>query len=139
MGNNTGRIIIPQNIEKKLELAAKILAKHNADGDASKLNILPDFDWSKMGPIIETAKTKHVEAEKWKSKMEETYRDRDLLLPAIKSSLIHSRNLLKALYPDNPKRLGEYGMEVDDTPRVRKMKNVKANIKTAEGEPGIQD
>ncbi len=120
MGTRKGRIKIPSNIGKKLELAAKILAKHNADGEASKLNLLPDMDWSKMGPIIESAKTKHAEAESCKWHMEQAYRDRDLLLPAIRSSLSNSRDLLKAIYPDNPKRLGEYGLKVDDTPKAPK-------------------
>ena len=139
MGNRKGRVSIPSKIEKKLETASKMLAKHIADGEASKLNLLPDLNWSEMGPVIETAKTKHAEAEKWKLLMEEAYRDRDILLPPIRTSLAHSRNLLKALYPDNPKKLGQYGLKVDDTPKVRRAKKVIPNTDTSEEERLIQD
>ena len=52
--------------------------------------------------------------------MEAAYRERDLLIPAIDEALKSSRNLLKALYSKNPKRLSEWGFEVDDTVKAPK-------------------
>ena len=58
---------------------------------------------------------KHKEAEELKGKMEAAYRERDLLIPAIEEILKSSRNLLKALNAKNPKRMTEWGFNVDDT------------------------
>lgn len=52
--------------------------------------------------------------------MEVAYRERDLLIPAIDETLKSSRNLLKALNAKNPKRLSEWGFEVDDTAKAVK-------------------
>lgn len=56
--------------------------------------------------------------------MEQAYRERDLLMPAIEEAVKASRNLLKALNQKNPKRLGECGFQVDDA--VKQPKATKA-------------
>ena len=116
MARTKGRISIPQNINKKFDIADKVVAKHNADGNSSPLNQLTTCDWSKIIPAVEAAKNWHKQAEDFKKKMENAYRERDLLMPIINDMLKHSRNYLKGLFPDNPKRLGGWGFEVDDTP-----------------------
>lgn len=52
--------------------------------------------------------------------MEEAYRDRDLVLPEIIEILLVSKSLLKAAYSKKPKKLGEWGFTVDDTPKTKK-------------------
>jgi hypothetical protein len=121
MANTKGRINVSQNPVEVLNLSAKVYAKHLEDGANSPLNVLPDFDWAKIGPTIPMALAKHNEAEVHKAKMEAAYRERDLLIPPIDEIMKASKNLLKALNSKNPKRLAEWGFDVDDTSRKAKV------------------
>jgi len=123
MGKTSGRIEISRNLVKMLELAAKVYAKHLTEGANSPLNAMNDYDWAKVGPTIENALAKHNEAEALKGQMEAAYRERDLLLPAIDETLKASRNLLKALNAKNPKRITEWGFDVNDTAAAKKVTN----------------
>jgi len=120
MANTKGRIAISTNTVEMLDQATKVYTKHVADGVASPLNTLTDYDWAKTGPTIAIALAKHKEAEELKGKMEAAYRERDLLVPAIEEILKSSRNLLKALNSKNPKRITEWGFNVDDTTKAPK-------------------
>ena len=117
-----GRIAIPTNIVENLQLASKVYEKHQKDGDSSLLNNLDDMDWNVVGPNIALCLQKHLEAEELKRKMEEAYRTRDLNLPVINELLRASKGLLKGVFSKNPKKLGEWGFSVDDSPKVKKDK-----------------
>jgi hypothetical protein len=117
-----GRIEIPQNVEENLKLAQKVFDKHVADKDASLLLSIDGMSWATIGPKVAECLKKHQEAEEFKRKMEESYRDRDLALPAIQEILRTSKSLLKATFSKNPKKLGDWGFTVDDTPKVKKKK-----------------
>ncbi len=117
-----GRVAIPTNIEENLQLTAKVYEKHQKDGASSLLNNLDDMDWDKMGPNIALCLQKHLEAEELKRKMEEAYRTRDLYLPDLNELLRASKGLLKGVYSKNPKKLGDWGFTVDDSPKVKKDK-----------------
>jgi hypothetical protein len=118
-----GRVDIPKNIEEYLTLAQKVFDKHLSDGDASLLHNLDGMDWKVTGAKIAECLRKHQEAEDYKRKMEEAYRERDLTLPEIQEILRASKSLLKAAFSKNPKKLGEWGFTVDDTPKVKKKKD----------------
>ena len=127
MARTTGRIVISQNVEEMLTLASKVYGKHQEIGEASPLTQtnLDGISWSVVGPTIEPALAKQKEAEEYKSKMEEAYRERDLYTPAIKEAVTASRNLLKALNQKNPKRLADWGFEVDDSAQAAKTPTAK--------------
>jgi hypothetical protein len=114
-----GCVLIPQNVEESLKLAQKVYEKHKSD-DNSILKSIDGMDWAVIGPKISECLQKHTEAEELKRKMEEAYRDRDLVLPEIVEILRVSKSLLKAAYSKNPKKLGEWGFTVDDTPKTKK-------------------
>ena len=116
----SGRVVFPQNTEELLDLSKKVFAKHTADGASSPLNGLQDHDWADVGPKIEATLRKHLEAEDLRRRSEEAYKERDLILPAIKETLRASALLLKGANAKNPKRLGEWGFEVNDTPPTSK-------------------
>jgi hypothetical protein len=115
-----GRIVLPKKTAELLELAKKIYEKHAADGAASPLNAQQDFKWEVEGPKVDPCTTNHIEAEKAAKKAEEFYRQRDIDLPAIKSIVQNSAQVLKGIYAKNPKVLGDYGFTVDDSKRVKK-------------------
>jgi hypothetical protein len=115
MKRTSGRIVIPTNPQEMLQLASKVFQKHLADGESSPLSNLDGIDLSIVGPNIERAMELHNQAEILKSQMEQAYRERDLLLPAIDGAVKASRTLLKALNQQNPKRLADWGFQVDDS------------------------
>lgn len=120
MGNTRGRVAAPRDAEGALKLAGKIYVKHQADGAASPLTQLEDYKWEHIGPNVLRAQELHELAEKLKAQMEAAYRDRDALMPDILGVTNSSKGLLKAKFSKTPKRLGDWGFDVDDTPRQKK-------------------
>lgn len=120
MAKNSLRIVIPKKIDGKLKLASLVYQKHKVDGKDSPLNALSDYNWDEHGPKVEKAKQKHEEAEEHRRRMEQAYRDRDMLLVDVDGLIKSTRDLLKGIFKKSPKKLGEWGYEVNDTPRPGK-------------------
>jgi hypothetical protein len=120
MARTKGRIVITQNPKENLTLAKKIYDKHVEMGADSPLNILEDVDWQATGPKIAPALDNNEQAEFHKAESEKNYRERDKYLPEILESTKLSIALLKASYGKNPKKLADWGVTVDDTPKAKK-------------------
>ncbi len=120
MATTKGRVVSPRNVEGVLKLAGKIYSRHQADGPESPLHHLEDFNWAQIGPDVARAQQLHDLAESLKAQMEAAYRDRDALMKGIAGVTSSSRGLLKARFSKTPKRLGDWGFEVDDTVKVKK-------------------
>lgn len=116
----SGRIKLPLNPKDILNLAQKIYQKHVNDGAASPLHNMENNPWDTLGPEIMYAQAKHEEAEEYRRKMEEAYRERDKHVPRYKDLLRGTAALLKALFRTNPKRLGEWHFDIDDSVPVKK-------------------
>ncbi len=116
------RIVVPTNIGELLKLGTLIYNKHLADGTKSPLNSLSDYNWNDHGPNLPLASAKHDEAEEYTRRAEQAYRERDRLMGDVTGLVRSSRDLLKAVFSKTPKKLGEWGFEVNDTPRVVKTK-----------------
>ena len=119
MGGKGFRVVLPDNIPQKLDLAGKINAKNTADGNNSPLKALVDHNWETTGPKVKTCLDLHNKGEEYRRLMEEAYRDRDALLVEIDGIIKSSRDLLLGVYGNTPKRLGEWGFTVDDSPRSK--------------------
>ncbi len=124
MATTKGRVLISRNPDELLKLASKVFTKHQADGKDSELNNMDTekYDWAKVGPTIERCQAMHDQAEKLKGEMEEAYRQRDALILPIDVHVKGSSTYLKGKYSAQPKKLGEWGFEIDDTPKKRKKK-----------------
>ena len=120
MTRTKGRIVISQNPKENLELAQRIYNKHVELGAASPLNTLDDVDWSVTGPKVPPTLVFHTEAEFHKGESEKNYRDRDKTMPEIVEATKMSIGLLKASFGKNPKKLADWGVSVDDTPKAKK-------------------
>ncbi len=118
----TGRIVIPNNPGELLNLAQKIYDKHLADGASSPLNAMQDYSWAEDGPKVAPCKQNNDDAEAAAKRAEQFYRQRDVDLPTIKQIVKNSAAVLKSIYAKNPKVLGDYGLVVNDTPKVNKPK-----------------
>ncbi len=116
----SGRIKLPLNPKDILDLSQKIYQKHVNDGAASPLHSMESSPWDTLGPEIMYAQAKHEEAEEYRRKMEEAYRERDRHIPRYKDLVRATAALLKALFRTNPKRLGEWHFDIDDSVPVKK-------------------
>ena len=116
------RIVIPTNVGELLGLASLIYARHQADGKSSPLHAITDDAWDDYGPKIQEALAKHNEAEEYIRKAEQAYRERDAIVSGLDGLVKRSRDLLKAIFRKTPKKLGEWGFEVNDTPKLVKAK-----------------
>ena len=119
MPNIKPRVIIPKNPFDLLTLAAKVVAKHIAMGLTSPMNSFQSHSWTENGPKVASAMTLHEEAQEHSRLAEEEFRSRDLMISEIDESLKSTRDLLLSIYRDNPKELGQWGFEVDDTARAK--------------------
>ena len=117
MPSSKPRVSIPNNPVQKLDLAARVYAKHIAAGVSSPLNALQTHKWEDNGPEIATALSLHQQAEDLQRQTDLAYRKRDLLLSEIDESIKSSRDLLMGIYRDNPKELNQWGFDVSDTVR----------------------
>ena len=110
-----GRVLKPKNPEEGLKLADKVYKKHMADGANSELKNLVDSNWDEVGPTIAEAREHHERAERLKGEMEAEYRLRDAAYAPIRTAIDDSARYLKGKYSKNPKKLAEWGYEIDDT------------------------
>ncbi len=110
---NSVRVVIPTNPKEKLELAKKISDKNTALAAQSPLATLK---WDAIGPKIPDALQFHSQAEALRLQMEALYEKRDLILDEVDDLVKQSRDLLKAIYRNEPHRMGEFGFEVNNTP-----------------------
>ncbi|HET7733551.1 MAG TPA: hypothetical protein VFK73_06900 [Paludibacter sp.] len=117
MPNSKPRVSIPTNPAQKLDLAARIYAKHLAEGANSTLNALQSHNWTVNGPEVANAISLNQQAEDLQRQTDLAYRKRDLLLAEIDESIKSSRDLLLSLNRDNPKELNQWGFDVSDTAR----------------------
>jgi hypothetical protein len=106
------RVDIPKGAEDLIDLGEDIYKKHQTEGATSPLNQLVDYTWEVEGPKLSQAKEKHLEAESLKKKMEEAYRERDLLMTNTTQIIRASRDILTGINSANMKRLSEWGYDV---------------------------
>jgi hypothetical protein len=118
MPNSNYRVSIPKNAEELLDLAGNVLKKHTELAGASPLNSMVSHSWVDNGPKVAISLDLHKRAEELTRQAEEAYRQRDLLLGDVKESVLASRDLLLGVYRETPKKLGEFGFEVDDSTRA---------------------
>lgn len=120
MAKRTFRVVIPSNPEQRLNLAELVLNKHTADGAASPLNTLVDHAWTANAPKVAAARAKQDEINQLEKDLETMYKERNLLLDEVMNSVKASRDLLIGVYKSNPRKLGDWGYVVNDTPQKRK-------------------
>lgn len=120
MARTKGRVVLTKNPKENLTLAKKIYNKHVELGADSPLNILDDVDWAATGPKIDPTVGFHEQAEFHKGESEKNYRERDKELPEIVEAMKLSIGLLKSSFAKNPKKLSDWGVSVDDTPKAKK-------------------
>ena len=120
MAKSKVRVEIPKNVDEKLKLAGKINDKHVLDGVNSPLKGLEDETWENSAPNIALAQAKHDAAKALEKEVEKLYEARDKFLVPIDATIKASRDLLLGKFSKSPKKLGDWGFVVDDTPKAKK-------------------
>ncbi len=113
------RVKISKNTEELLKLADLVAKKHQALGDTSPLKAL---DWDKQAENVGKALELHKQAKEYERLTKQAHEQRNLLTTPLDDLLKQTRDLLKALYRTEPKTLGEFGFQVDESPRKKKVK-----------------
>lgn len=120
MAKKNVRITIPTNPTELLNLAKSIYTKHTDDGADSPLNQLEDDNWADNGPKIADALDLDAQTKQLEKALENLYAQRNLLLDPVKKTVLASRDLLSGKFSKNPKKLGDWGFVVDDSPKASK-------------------
>lgn len=113
------RVQISSNAEKLLNLAELVAKKHAELGATSPLNVL---EWNKQAENVKKALDYHKQAKEYQRLSEQAHEQRDILVTPLDDLLRQTRDLLKALYRTEPKKLGEFGFIVDESVRKKKTK-----------------
>lgn len=104
-------IIIPRNPQKVLELAQKIVDKHNVDGETSPLSLVITEETQQ---IITEGKQLDTQTDELEKQKEIATKARDAKVKEAVKMVKRSRDLLKGVYSDNLRILGDYGFTVND-------------------------
>ena len=113
------RVQISKNAEKLLNLAQLIAKKHLELGVNSPLRVL---DWDKQADNVKITLELHKQAKEYQRLAEQAHEKRDKLVAPLDDLVKQTRDLLKALYRTEPKKLGEFGFVVDESPKKKKPK-----------------
>src|SRR5437867_13172155 len=108
----TFRIEIPTNPSELAELAATIKAKNLSLGDASPVK---NMDWATNSPKIDKASAADKQANSLRTQSEEAAGERNSLLPDVTEFVRGCRDILQGLNRSNPRVLGSWGFEVNDS------------------------
>jgi hypothetical protein len=73
--------------------------------------------WTEVGVTLTQAEELHIKAEKLKREMDQVYEERDKLLKPIEEIVKSSRDILIGVHKKQPKKLGEWGYIVIDSPK----------------------
>jgi hypothetical protein len=120
MARSPIRITIPRNTGELLKLADLIYARHKQDGDSSPLKSMEDYNWSETSDKLKQAKELQDQVEALRKQAEGLQAQIDALAIDVKGSVTGSRDVLLGVYKKNPKKLGDWGYEVDDSPKAKK-------------------
>lgn len=126
------RIVYPPDFLRLARLFKKVKARHDNLGNDSPLTPFltqNSIDMAADGEDTEAAKTTHADKEQAKKDAEKYSEGRDKLFDPVFANVRDIGGYLKSLYVSNPKKLGDWGYEVDDSPR-------DPRFRTAAIEPG---
>ena len=118
MANQRSKVTLSMNVNEMVNLALKVYQTHTSLGTSSPLNI-PGLDMETFNALNLEVQSINIEAEEFKKRSEQRYRERDKRLETLEIKLRQIKNVLKALNNENPKELGLWGFDVTDTVKTK--------------------
>ncbi|WP_321298160.1 hypothetical protein [Marinifilum fragile] len=111
------RVKVSSKVPELADLASKIIAKNTTDGELSLLKDFPNFvSLQTRLAKMQEYEQKADEANRLKEEMNE---QKNKEAKAVRKDIIQIRNLLKAHYPEDLKKLGGWGFTVDETTKAK--------------------
>ncbi|WP_320052591.1 hypothetical protein [uncultured Acetobacteroides sp.] len=105
------KIVIPTNLDKRAKLAKDIMGRATQDGEKSPIKtIISD----PLKAKIETVEVKAKQANEYRRQVEVLIEERNNLMKEVDQFIRSSRDILTGIFPNEPKKLTEYGFEVDE-------------------------
>jgi hypothetical protein len=150
MSNGFVSVNIPRRAVDLLALGNQIYSKHQTDGAASPLN---EFDMVQFGTLLSNANAFELEAKQLTRNKETNYQLRNNALgfgngkrDSRSKTLLYYvtavRNVLLGIHKSREKHLGQWGFEVDDSPRRRKAEpnvNLSGTVQDANTQLSIKN
>ena len=102
-----------------IDLAAAIQEQHTALGKNSPLTLL---DWEQASPQIKDASGVQGQINKMNKDLEKLIEQRNNLIGPLSGFVRSSRDVLSGVYRSEMRKLGDFGFEVDGTPKPKKAK-----------------
>lgn len=106
------RVVIPTDPSAVISLLKSIRTKHLEDAVHSPLN---NLNWPVISAALDRADDHDAAAEESRLKMEKEFRERDTDMPVVEQAVRSARDILLAVHANNPKKLGDWKLEVNDT------------------------
>ncbi len=107
------RVEIPRDPSEGIALLKKVKAEHERLAAASPL---AGLEWDKINLALTRADEHDVKADQLRKDAERETGERNKDMPAIQDALRAARDVLLGLNRANPKKLGDFGYEVADSP-----------------------
>ena len=108
------RVKIPTDPSERIKLAKAISAKHDDLGAASPLTDMEDE--ADYASALTSADAQDTIADRARKESETATGERNRHMPAVDGGVRARRDVLLGKYRSNPKKLTEFGFEVDDSP-----------------------
>ena len=121
------RVIIPPNPGDLIGLCVKVAAEHKDQAKDSPLSIL---SWDEINPIITEAEDVNDKISDMSRELEKLTQRRKTLLDkpgGLGDFARQSRDILSGVYRNEMMKLGDFGFEVNDTPKAKKTNGTKTN------------
>lgn len=110
MAKTRVRVDLPSNPDDKIMLAKAIVGKHAELGAASPLGQL---QWDRITPALAEADMYNLNSRRSQAQGEASTQARDAALEIVTTFLLRGgRDLLSGVYPDEMRKLGEFGFTV---------------------------
>ena len=125
MSNPNYRTNVPKNPTDLINLAVKVLQKHNELGPNSPLNAMASHNWNENGAKVAEAAAFDKLAQELKAQSEEAINKRNVLLPDIENSVKGSRDVLEGVYRETPRTLAQFGFDITESVRATAKKTTE--------------
>lgn len=113
----SSRITIPTKPGDLIGLAQTMEEKHKELAEESPLALL---DWKTASPKVKEADEVNSKIEKLSLELEKLVQRRNNLAEYIAEFVRQGRDILSGVYRSEMKRLGDFGFQVDDSPKPKK-------------------
>jgi len=139
--DNNGQINYPSDFVQRTDLVLKLYAYHASLGAGSPLTLF--LTNNNIVPSAETANTASAQAKntlmlKTKKDAEKNMEKARVLFDPVWRDILKTGGYLKSVFPKTPKRLGDWGFVVDDSPRPPRERSIAILANTTKTISGIK-